>query len=256
MFNCNTCYLTCTTIEEIKEHYRTDLHVFNTKRRSKNLKPVSDEEFIRVVVNSNKSLVSSSSSLKTNAVAKSIISPPVPNQNIFLQRTFNSNNDKERQDMIASMTITSSKIQNKNETLDDSIFVDDIAKDDEDGEMEDDSEMIIDKQRQALPIGPNISIFDNKTFETTEECLQSMVLSNGFFIPDSEYISDLEGLLLYCSEKVKLGGTCLYCQKRFRSGIACQHHMVQKSHCKLAYEENVVRSTLSKYSVPLLLNQT
>jgi hypothetical protein len=60
-----------------------------------------------------------------------------------------------------------------------------------------------------------------------------------FFVPDREYLEDLDGLLIYLSEKVKLGHVCIYCQKRFSSGRACQAHMLSTSHCKVLYEEDV-----------------
>jgi C2H2 type zinc-finger (2 copies) len=84
-----------------------------------------------------------------------------------------------------------------------------------------------------------VSIFDNKEFETVEECVEYMAVNFGFFIPDVEYLTDLEGLLTYLGEKVKLGGFCLYCQKQMKPGRPCQNHMKSKSHCKIAFEEGV-----------------
>jgi pre-60S factor REI1 len=66
-----------------------------------------------------------------------------------------------------------------------------------------------------------------------------MSLKFGFFIPDREYLTDLDGLLTYLSEKVKLGGLCLFCQKQFTPGKPCMDHMVSKSHCKIRYEDGV-----------------
>ena len=89
---------------------------------------------------------------------------------------------------------------------------------------------------------PNVSIFDNKVFpgdNGVAECVGYMAETFGFFIPDIEYVSDLPGLLIYLGEKVKHGGICLYCQKQFRPGWPCQNHMISKSHCKIAYEEEV-----------------
>jgi pre-60S factor REI1 len=88
-------------------------------------------------------------------------------------------------------------------------------------------------------LGPNISIFDDKVFETTEDCIQYMALNFGFFIPDIEFLIDLDGLLNYLGEKVKKGGYCLYCQKRCSPGRSCQNHMISKSHCKIAYENGI-----------------
>jgi hypothetical protein len=83
------------------------------------------------------------------------------------------------------------------------------------------------------------SIFDNEEFETVNECVQYMRDTYGFYIPDKEALSDLDGLLEYLNEKVKIGNFCLYCQRQFRTREACHRHMIDKSHCKLAYEEGV-----------------
>lgn len=56
-----------------------------------------------------------------------------------------------------------------------------------------------------------------------------MAASHGFFIPDIEYLKDLEGLFKYLAEKIAIGNVCLYCNgkgKSFQSLEAVQAHMV------------------------------
>ena len=71
-----------------------------------------------------------------------------------------------------------------------------------------------------------------------EHSLKHMSLAHGFFIPDLEYLVDLKGLLEYLCYKVGEERSCLYCQtsRTFYSIEAVQHHMVDKSHCKLFFE--------------------
>jgi pre-60S factor REI1 len=52
-----------------------------------------------------------------------------------------------------------------------------------------------------------------------------------------ESLYDLEGLLGYCQEKIKLGHYCLYCEKVFPTWQGCQNHMISKQHTKLRYEK-------------------
>ena len=115
------------------------------------------------------------------------------------------------------------------------ITMDEDADVDEADEGEDEEE----KEEEVLPVAPEISIFDNKKFDTTDECVEYMAANFGFFIPDIEYLTDLEGFLTYLGEKVKLGGYCLYCQKQLRPGRPCQNHMSSKSHCKVAFAEGI-----------------
>lgn len=102
------------------------------------------------------------------------------------------------------------------------------------GEGDDDDDAWEDVEVKA-----NVSIFDDVEFDTVEDCVQYMELTFGFFIPDREYLTDLEGFLVYLGEKAKLGGLCIYCQKQFPPGRPCQNHMMSKSHCKVAFEEGV-----------------
>lgn len=62
---------------------------------------------------------------------------------------------------------------------------------------------------------------------------------HSFFLPDSQFISDLSGLIGYLGEKVGTGRCCLYCNDAghyFDSVKAVQSHMRDKSHCKLRTE--------------------
>lgn len=45
--------------------------------------------------------------------------------------------------------------------------------------------------------------------------------------------------MTYLNMKVTVGHVCLYCQRGFPSATACQQHMIDASHCKLLYEEDV-----------------
>jgi pre-60S factor REI1 len=45
VLSCNTCHLTFTTSAEMREHYKTNLHRFNLKRKGAGLRPVSEALF-------------------------------------------------------------------------------------------------------------------------------------------------------------------------------------------------------------------
>ena len=91
----------------------------------------------------------------------------------------------------------------------------------------------------APAIDPCQSLFDNTLHPSPRASLAHMSQKYGFFLPDVEYCTDLEGLLGYCQEKVKLGHFCLYCQSVFKTWSGCQKHMIDARHCKLRYERGV-----------------
>lgn len=83
-------------------------------------------------------------------------------------------------------------------------------------------------------------LFCRENHPTIKANLSHMRQAHSFFIPDIEYLTDLEGLLKYLGEKIAIGWTCLYCNgkgKTFHSMEAVQDHMRSMSHCKLAYED-------------------
>ena len=88
-------------------------------------------------------------------------------------------------------------------------------------------------------INPTQSLFDNHTSPTLQSNLTYMTNQYSFYIPDSEHLTDLEGFIGYCSEKIRLGHTCLYCQRIFTTYEGCMKHMRDKRHCKVLYERGV-----------------
>lgn len=65
-----------------------------------------------------------------------------------------------------------------------------------------------------------------------------MSMKHGLFIPDIDYVINLEGLLLYLGKKVGVGNICLWCNetgKAFYSISSVQKHMKDKGHSKVFF---------------------
>ena len=72
-----------------------------------------------------------------------------------------------------------------------------------------------------------------------EANLTHMSSTHSFFIPDAEYLVDPTGLINYLGEKLAVANICIYCNgkgREFRTLDAVRKHMVDKSHCKIAYD--------------------
>lgn len=106
-------------------------------------------------------------------------------------------------------------------------------------EEDTDMETMEQSEEETPEIDPCQSLFDKNISPDVESNVDYMYKKYGFFIPDSEHLIDLEGLVGYCAEKIKLGHTCLYCQRTFRTWRGCQEHMVNSRHCKLKYERGI-----------------
>ena len=269
---CNTCRALFSSIEKVKEHYRAEWHVFNSKRRAAGLAPVSKTEFKCLGPAGGKG---SKKGPASPPRAAPLASPPpaatassVPPEVPLSWGGIRADSEQELRSLATKMGVGSERLEGiielalvrqdkqlqaraakaalrpaaaaakategKKGGSSGGGDVEEEEEEDDDDEGEDD-----DEEDEGPPLGPNISIFDDKEFATPEECVKYMSLKFGFHIPDFEYLTDLEGFLSYLGEKVKLGGLCLYCHKQLRPGRPCQHHMISKGHCKVAYEEDV-----------------
>lgn len=122
-----------------------------------------------------------------------------------------------------------------------------MEHDDEEEEGDIESKLAASRRRRHLP---SDCLFCTKRLSTIDSCLQHMSISHSFFIPDREYLSDISGLLAYLGEKVVVGNICLYCpggSREFGSVEAVRRHMIDKSHCKLAFETDDDRIEVSDY---------
>ena len=93
-------------------------------------------------------------------------------------------------------------------------------------------------------------LFCSQVSVSLDDNLTHMSLAHSFFIPDAQFLTDIPGLILYLGEKIAVGNVCIYCNQKgreFRSIEAVRKHMVDKSHCKIAYDSEDDRLELSDY---------
>lgn len=88
------------------------------------------------------------------------------------------------------------------------------------------------------------SLFDNKVGYSLESNLEYMWKKFGFYIPDAQYCSDPEGLIKYLGAKLQYGHVPLQERgdnpnaKSFHSLHAVQRHMVDVGKCKILFDGN------------------
>lgn len=232
---CNTCKGIFSSLEKIKDHYRSDWHVFNSKRRATNLAPLSKDDYkliAKTLPKSQRSSSSSSSSVMSSAQSSKLASILKP---YTIEETTNADDIRN---IARNIGVGENRLDNVvKAALNQVVLDEEMQKKMQEGEEDEEEE----EEDYGPPpkLGANVSIFDDREFETIDECMEYMKIKFGFFIPDQEYLTDRDGLLEYLGEKVKLGGLCLYCQKQQRPGRSCVQHMIAKSHCKIAYQENI-----------------
>jgi pre-60S factor REI1 len=78
--------------------------------------------------------------------------------------------------------------------------------------------------------------FCNYDSPTWKLSVAHMTKIHGLFIPEQNYLVDLEGLLRYFQAKIHQNNECLYCHKIKNTTGAVQTHMRDKGHCMIAFE--------------------
>jgi pre-60S factor REI1 len=231
-FKCNNCKALFSTVDIIKEHYKSEWHILNSKRRAQNLLPLSKEEFKKVkgllpqpkkppALPQSLATSAPSSSGAATSPSKAPTQPSVQAQSVQSLPKPPSGNNKSNYAPPAPPAATSAAAANEMAVV-----------------TEDGAEAEEEQTFEELEVDPLISLFDSRRFDTVEECLAHMSRSYGFYIPDEKYVVDMSELLEYLGGKIKAGGMCLFCNRQFRSAYACQNHMKDMGHCKVAYQED------------------
>ncbi|TMW56257.1 hypothetical protein Poli38472_008905 [Pythium oligandrum] len=255
MLTCTACRLSFATPAEQKEHFRSDWHRYNLKRKVVELPPVTEEQFnfrMQKVLAEKQAQVEKDPKQKQLKKKEEIAKAGVKTitKCVACNKAFTTANAYENH--LASKKHIANAKQNPEsanavETITKKVELVSVDKKEEDAEEEEDDEnagapaMSLEEYKKQIPLDKEDCIFCSHRAADLDSCLSHMLKEHGFFIPDVDYLVDLEGLVGYLAEKVKLGHFCLYCNgkgKTFRSYQDVQKHMTSLSHCKLLYEED------------------
>lgn len=207
-FTCLNCNVRFQNADIQREHYKTDWHRYNLKRRVGELPPVTAEEFQKRVLQQRISdeQAQQEISLYCNVCRKQFISDKSHENHL------NSKKHKENVQMaekkgenLGGQSDIPMK-QSKQSDQDHDEVVEDDGDDDDDDGMEV-QEVDSDEWNEDFdnPIANNDCIFCPHHSDDFVENVKHMSSVHSFFIPDTEYITDVEGLLMYLGEKVACG---------------------------------------------------
>ena len=179
------------TRSEIANHYKSDWHKYNLKRREAGLPLVEEKEFqMRLEA----ALAMRKEKEKKNGTdhIKNINSKKMKKKQ---QKQLKAKKDAGVLSSSADAEMTSAEKASE-EAAPTSRIPAALAESQENPEID-----------------PKQCLFDQKKFKSLKENLHYMQQKYGFFIPDKENLVDLEGLFGYCHEKIKLGHYCLHCNQ-------------------------------------------
>ncbi|OWT41556.1 pre-60S factor REI1 [Cryptococcus neoformans] len=249
MFTCISCRVAFETADEQRAHFLTDWHRYNMKRRVANLPPVAAASFNEKVLERREQ-----NAVRTDprSLACAACNKQFSSENAFRTHV-QSKKHRDREAAAASAERLGKKPAPAPAKAEDE---DDDGSGDEANEMdvdsEDDEEGDFEQKMANLRrrIKPADCLFCTRHSGTVDENVGHMASIHSFFIPDREILIDLSGLLSYLGEKVAIGNLCLFCPnggKEFGSLEAVRKHMIDKNHCKLAYETDEDRAELADF---------
>nr|CAG4641698.1 EOG090X06E3 [Eurycercus lamellatus] len=229
-FTCISCHVAFKEASIQREHYKTDWHRYNLKRKVVDLPPVTAEVFQQRVLEQRAQATKQEASKNSTPYCQ------------YCRKKFGSENSyenhlpskKHQENFLNSpkdLTPRSLPESQKEQTT----LVEDVEE-----EMEDDSDEWEDEE-DAIPI--TTCFFCNQKSDSLESSLEHMSTYHSFFIPDLEYVIDIEGLVTYVGERIGQGHICLWCGhlgRQFPSTEAVQKHMLDKGHCKMFHEGEVL----------------
>ncbi|CEG80213.1 hypothetical protein RMATCC62417_14582 [Rhizopus microsporus] len=243
LFTCLACQVAFPTSERQRTHYRSDWHKYNLKRKIAQLAPINAEQFAQKV------LAQQTKGREEEERQGIIYECTFCRKSYFSENAFaNHLLSKKHKDMealigrehLSSPSLQPQQVAHYKHHQKISLFSD--AEDT-------DNESVISTASDTERI-TDYCIFcgiDNRDFNTN---LEHMKVQHGFFLPDVEYLEDPKGLVAYLADKIINDFVCLYCNgrgKEWKSLVAVRKHMLDKGHCKMAYDESEDPEELLKY---------
>ncbi|ETI19586.1 hypothetical protein G647_09420 [Cladophialophora carrionii CBS 160.54] len=257
-YTCNSCAVAFRNSDAQRTHMRSDWHRYNLKRKVAELPPVSSEDYNDKVL---------AAQATNNAAAAQAAFATVC---ATCQKTYYSEN--AYQNHLASKSHrTREAASSRGSARDTNSVVGSIAdSESRDPVAEAEFEKVVagmkDTSIQEVPAitrrpsapGPDTEpradhpmspekpelpsipisrcLFCNYDSPNLKLSVMHMAKIHGLFIPEQEFLVDMEGLIRYMQAKVHQNFECLYCHKLRGNADGVQTHMRDKSHCKIAFE--------------------
>ncbi|KAL1942644.1 hypothetical protein VTO73DRAFT_4884 [Trametes versicolor] len=272
LYTCLSCTIAFLSAEEQREHYRSDHHRYNMKRRVAGLPPVGAALFNQKVLdrraetaimtspkgsacevcgksytteNAYRTHLSSKKHKDTElrAAAKARARAEAPEEAEAVEAIPEAGPSTQPAAPASTTLATVEEVSSQLKSV--------ALQVDEDATEEQINQTIDEKIAAARArISPTQCLFCPVSSASLDDNLTHMSAAHSFFIPDAEYLVDLVGLITYLGEKIAVGNTCVFCSGRgreFRTLEAVRKHMLDKGHCKIAYDSEEDRLEISDF---------
>ncbi|KAL4895025.1 C2H2 type zinc-finger-domain-containing protein [Aspergillus ambiguus] len=250
-YTCNTCLVAFRSSDAQRDHMRRDWHLYNMKRRVASLPPVSQETF-------NEKVLAAKASTTAAAAKASYEKTCVACQKTFYSENSYQNHVKSSRHrarearMLRDGTDDASSVMSSTFSLGEPINkpreqtevskVTEQMKNATIGEEDEDAEV-----PDADGFSASRCLFCSEKAASLQDNTEHMFKSHGMFIPERDYLVDLEGLIHYLWRKINENSECLYCHSIRNNPAGVRTHMRDKGHCMIAFESEDEQIEIGQY---------
>ncbi|KAI9218294.1 C2H2 type zinc-finger-domain-containing protein, partial [Blastocladiella britannica] len=246
-FTCLSCHVAFATADQQRNHYRTDWHRYNLKRKVAELAPVSAEDFAQRAL-ARQAQERSDAENAALGFTCNLCAKTYNNENGYKNHLASKKHRERAADAdidtaeFPTALLSRQPKRGKAAAIAAAAAANDAAA--ASGALADA------KIANAAKLDINDCLFCNLRLPTMEDAIDHMASAHSFFIPDMDFLMDLPGLLTYLGEKIAIGNACLWCYSPYRNGHEDKYthglfksmadvrkHMDAKGHCKIAYED-------------------
>lgn len=268
LYTCISCRVAFATPDLQKAHHKTDWHRYNLKRKVAELPPVTAVDFQQRVLerraqiaeedkkqdaycqlckkqfSTEKAFQNHEQSKKHQEAASKIVEKN-NRKNLAMNATGATDNLSQNELAKNFANLKTKNLENNNrlekeqKTGKKMLPPKPSTSKQKDVEADDDSDSDSWEEVSDEALSIEECLFCSNVSKSLEKNMKHMTVEHSFFVPDAEYLVDLEGLITYLGEKVGEGNMCLWCGERgkaFFSSKAAQQHMIDKGHCKMWHE--------------------
>ncbi|KAJ3226863.1 hypothetical protein HK099_003975 [Clydaea vesicula] len=248
LFTCLTCHVAFKDSDIQRDHYKTDWHRYNLKRKVAELDPVNEEQFNLRLASQLNQKTESKISFECQPCKKQFSSQQSL-ENHFISKKHKESLKKFNPDAIdeEKKPVSASVLAKRENLAENQQWRQQLREAKTEEEVQD---LIDIKVQQSVKLEETDCLFCPHQSQNFKANLEHMTVSHSFFIPDLEFLVDLNGLFSHLAEKISVGNICLYCNgkgKGFHTLESVRKHMTDKGHCKIFYQDGAEQEFYDYY---------
>ncbi|KAI9741569.1 MAG: hypothetical protein M1818_004375 [Claussenomyces sp. TS43310] len=230
-FTCATCVAKFTSNAIQRNHMHSDWHVYNLKRRIASLPPLSSQVFAEQVLAAQK--IPKEEGASTGASC-SICSKNYATTRHYKNHLKNQNHARNVVKLDSSGSLVGAKQSIPAPT---SVSPEGQPSSEELDTNEDDSTEEEEEKDDETEFNPLECLFCGSEHSSLDDNMHHMHRIHGMFIPNQDYLIDLESFISFLSFLVLEVHECLYCGTIKSTIEGIRHHMTDKGHCRINLDQ-------------------